>query len=153
MIALTEKEMPSRKIEDCVPELQEKYWLFKEKMAEAGVPFMLTCTYRSQEEQNNLYAQGRTKPGQVVTWTKRSRHIDRKAFDIAILTPLSPPLDKGGKEGGLSPTWDVKVNVNANDIPDYIEAGQIGERVGLTWGGRFRNSKGQPRPDYPHFKV
>lgn len=39
-------------------------------------------TYRSQERQNELYAQGRTAPGNKVTWTKKSNHTLRKALDV-----------------------------------------------------------------------
>lgn len=38
-------------------------------------------TYRTQDRQNELYAQGRTKPGNIVTWTKQSRHTSRSALD------------------------------------------------------------------------
>ncbi len=130
----------SRLISDCLPELQEKAEAFSVAMVNAGIPFMYTCTRRTQEEQDALYAQGRTKPGKIVTWTRKSKHIDGKAFDIAILR-------------NFKPCWDVKVDVNENEIPDYEEAGRIGESVGLRWGGRFRNSKGKPRPDYPHFEI
>lgn len=130
----------SRLITDCLPELQEKARLFVLAMAEADIPFMFTCTKRTQAEQDALYAQGRTKPGKKVTWTRKSKHIDGKAFDIVII--------KDGK-----PCWDTKVSVDGDDIPDYEEAGRIGESLGLRWGGRFKNSKGQPRPDYPHFEI
>jgi len=124
----------SRRIEDLDPSVQLRLLRFAGKMAEVGIPWMITCTYRSQEEQDALYEQGRTKPGKVVTWTHTSRHTSRMAFDIAIL--------KDGK-----PTWDVKVSVNGNEVPDYLEAGQIGEEFGLTWGGRWK------KPDYPHFEL
>ena len=130
----------SRKIEDLTPETQEKFYEFKRRMEEAGIPFMVTSTFRSQAEQVQLYAQGRTTPGKIVTWTRNSRHTKRDAFDVAIL--------KQGK-----PVWDIKVDVNEDDIPDYQQAGEIGESCGLEWGGRFKNKKGKPRPDYPHFQV
>ena len=123
----------SRKIEDLTPSMQEKVRQFTILMADAGLPFIITCTYRSQAEQNELYKQGRSKPGLKVTWTTNSRHTDRDAFDIAIV-----------KDG--NPVWDVKVNVNINEIPDYLEAGQIGESIGLVWGGRWG------KPDYPHYQ-
>lgn len=124
----------SRKIEDCTPELIEKYELFAGKMAEAGIDFMLTCARRTQAEQDALYAQGRTTPGKIVTWTRKSNHSEGRAFDIAIV--------KDGK-----PVWDLKVSVDGDDIPDYQQAGEIGESVGLKWGGRWK------KPDYPHFEV
>jgi peptidoglycan L-alanyl-D-glutamate endopeptidase CwlK len=120
--------------------MQEKAKLFAIRMAEIGLPWMLTRTRCTKEEQAALYAQGRTKPGLVVTWTLKSRHIDGEAFDIAILADGQP-------------TWDPKVSVNDNDDPDYLEAGQIGESIGLEWGGRFKDGKGRPRPDAPHFQL
>lgn len=157
--------MASRRIEDCVPELQEKYKAFAVGMDAAGIPYMITCTARRVREQIALYAQGREKLDHVnalrklagmapitwqenarkVTWTLASNHLidlddnnpdndHSRAFDIAIM--------RDGR-----PTWDLKVNINANDIPDYDEAGRIGEAVGLRWGGRF------PSPDRPHFEV
>lgn len=39
-------------------------------------------TYRTQQRQNELYDQGRTKPGKVVTWTLKSEHTKRRALDI-----------------------------------------------------------------------
>lgn len=157
--------MASRKIEDLTPEMQQLYMKFKDKMAAAKISFLITCTARTVKEQQALYAQGRQTLKEVnalrkmaglpsiteaenknkVTWTLASRHIvdlddgntgndKSRAFDIAII--------KDGKA-----TWDVKVNVNQNDQPDYLEAGSIGESVGLKWGGRFKS------PDYPHFEL
>lgn len=124
--------MSSRKIEDLIPEMQELYYAFEEKMMEADVPFMVTCTLRTQEEQNTLYAQGRTRPGKIVTWTHKSKHIEGKAFDIAILK-------------NKKPTWDLKVDVDEDEIPDYQEAAEIGRNVGLRAGADFK--------DYPHFEL
>lgn len=39
-------------------------------------------TRRSQERQDWLYAQGRTRPWKVVTWTLNSNHKDGNAVDI-----------------------------------------------------------------------
>jgi len=144
----------SRKIEDLVPVMQDKAREFSGLMAEAGIPFMLTRTRATVDEQTALYAQGRKDLAEVnrlravvgwspirvrensykVTWTMKSRHIDGEAFDIAILADGQP-------------TWEPKVNVNHNDIPDYAEAGQIAESIGLTWGGRFKNA------DCPHIEL
>jgi peptidoglycan L-alanyl-D-glutamate endopeptidase CwlK len=124
----------SRKIEDLTTAMQSLAFLFAGAMAEAGVPFIFTCTRRTQEEQDELYARGRTKPGPKVTWTRKSRHIDGEAFDIAIC------------KAGV-PSWDGKVDVDLDGVPDYTEAGQIGEAIGLEWGGRWRN------PDRPHFQL
>ncbi|MFA6509921.1 MAG: M15 family metallopeptidase [Candidatus Peribacteraceae bacterium] len=126
--------MPSRKIDDLIPAMRMKAAMFAAKMASEGVPFIITCTRRTQAEQDELYARGRTKPGRKVTWTRKSRHIDGEAFDICIC-----------KDG--VPQWDGKVDVDLDGVPDYFEAGQIGESCGLVWGGRWKS------PDFPHFEM
>jgi len=156
--------MASRKISDLTPSMQAKFKRFAALMLQKGIPFTVTCTARTVDEQAALYAQGRKNllsvnvlrnmaglpaltseaQNKIVTWTLASKHIidlndgrpgndQSRAFDIAI-TP-------GGK-----PVWDVKVDVNQDHIPDYIQAGEIGESVGLRWGGRFA------KPDYAHFE-
>ena len=102
---------------------------FVAAMDKAEIPFVITCTRRTQAEQDALYAQGRTKPGPKVTWTLKSKHIDGKAFDIAIMV--------NGK-----PDW----NMNRMDL--WKHAGSIGVSCGLTWGGNWEKLK-----DYPHFQI
>lgn len=150
--------MASRKIEDLVPELQEKFYLFKEEMEKAGLYFIVTCTARTIAEQIMLYCQGRMnvkyvnkirlalgyppitrKQNRVVTWTLKSKHIVYKpgdkarAFDIALLTSKRRVH------------WNLKEDVNKNEIPDYIEAARIGRKVGLIPGADWG--------DYCHFEI
>lgn len=56
-----------------------------ERMAsEFGYTVEVVETTRSQERQDALYAQGRQAPGQVVTWTRNSRHTEGLAADLII---------------------------------------------------------------------
>jgi peptidoglycan L-alanyl-D-glutamate endopeptidase CwlK len=134
--------MASRDPKRLIPELYKQYLEFDAEMKAAGIPYMITCTEREQIEQDILFDQGRKTPGNIVTWTRNSKHIRLpgsegvKAFDIAII--------KDGK-----PTWDMKVNVNDNEIPDYAEAGMIAERCGIEWGGSWSSKK----KDYPHMQF
>lgn len=123
----------SRNITDLTPETQILYFKFKEKMDAAGIDHILTCTLRTREEQEALYAKGRTAPGPKVTWTLNSRHLKGTAFDIAILV--------GGKL-----LWNPGLDADGDGVAEYTEAGIIGESVGLVWGGRWKN------PDSPHFE-
>jgi len=116
----------SRKIEDLIPEMQVLAIAFKNEMARQGIDFIFTCTFRSQLEQDQLFEQGRSKPGRIVTWTRNSKHIQREAFDIAVL--------KNGKI-----TWYAD---------DYKRPGKIGTDLGLNWGGSWKKAK-----DYPHFEY
>lgn len=47
-----------------------------------GLPVLITETYRSQARQDYLFEQGRSRPGKMVTWTRRSFHTTRRAFDF-----------------------------------------------------------------------
>ena len=125
----------SRKIEDLTPETQEKYWLFDAAMHKADIDYIVTCTYRSQEEQDVLYSQGRTTPGKRVTWTRNSRHTLRTAFDICLLL-----------HGKL--LWNPNLDTDGDGVPEYMEAGKIGESIGLVWGGSWATNK-----DAPHFQL
>lgn len=143
--------MASRKIEDLVPELQVLYRMFATRMSEADLPYIVTSTLRTPEEQYALWMQGRFPVGDVndhrrvaglppideehndkVTWTIHSKHSLGQAFDIAIV--------KNGQ-----PTWDLKADVNLSNIDDYEEAGIVAQECGLTWGGNWH--------DYCHFQL
>jgi hypothetical protein len=52
--------------------------------SEFGYKVEIAETYRTQERQDALYAQGRTEPGQVVTWTRASNHTLGRAADLVI---------------------------------------------------------------------
>ena len=89
--------MPSRDIALCVPELQEKWPLIKRDIEamNPGWEAKPICTLRSTAEQQELFAQGRTKPGPIVTWidgvTKIGAHNpvpgkkpESRAIDVGI---------------------------------------------------------------------
>jgi peptidoglycan L-alanyl-D-glutamate endopeptidase CwlK len=115
----------SRSYVDLCPEMRELFITFYLAMFKAGIHFILTCTRRSKAEQEALYKQGRSKPGKIVTWTRHSKHLTGEAFDIAIL-----------KHGKI--TWEPE---------DYVKAGEIGESIGLEWGGRWE------KKDLVHFQL
>lgn len=156
--------MASRDLALLTPELREKYLLFKKNAATAGIQVIVTCTARNILEQMALYVQGRLSFSQVnkfrkaaglhilksqeqnrkVTWTLDSKHVTNnfdddlkndfsRAFDIVIIS-------------NRKAVWDIKADVNQNEIPDYEELGRIGESIGLVWGGRWNP------PDYVHFQ-
>ncbi len=52
-----------------------------------GHPVRVVETYRPQERQDELYAKGRTAPGERVTWTLNSRHTEGRAVDLAFMGP------------------------------------------------------------------
>lgn len=47
-----------------------------------GYRFSVVEVFRTQQRQDQLYLQGRTKPGRIVTWTRHSMHTLRLALDL-----------------------------------------------------------------------
>lgn len=153
----------SIEISELSPSMQDKYNTFDFKMKEKGIPYKLTCTGRTIVQQMALYTMGRLPLVEVnrfrwiaglwliteeenkkVTWTLNSKHV-MNMFDDALNNDCSHAFDIAIiKNGNIR--WDLKVDVNMNMIPDYEEAGKIGEECGLTWGGRWKNA------DYVHFE-
>ena len=98
----------------------------KQLASAEGISFRVTEGYRTKERQAELYAKGRTAPGRIVTYRKNSTHCKGIAFDIVIL-----------KGKGVS--WKGE---------DYFRIGEIGESLGLVWGGRWKTLR-----DYCHFQL
>lgn len=96
-------------------------------LAERGLDFRITSGLRTFAEQQALYDQGRTKPGAVVTNAKpgSSWHNFGVAYDLTLFV-----ADK--------PVWESEA---------YDIAGTLGERLGLSWGGRWKSIV-----DRPHFE-
>ncbi len=109
------------------PDIQAAY-----TAAHPGHQALLTCVYRSPEEQAALYGKGRTAPGLIVTHcdgvTSRSKHntLPAQALDFCIVI-----------SGKVS--WDSA---------EYAPVGMLAEARGLTWGGSWTHFV-----DAPHIEV
>jgi hypothetical protein len=74
-----------RGMDGLVPEMRERLERVLHRMkTEYGHDARVSETYRSQSRQDALHAQGRSAPGQVVTWTRRSNHTLGRAADIVV---------------------------------------------------------------------
>jgi D-alanyl-D-alanine carboxypeptidase. len=102
-----------------------------------------THTLRTWEEQDNLYQQGRTTPGQIVTNAKAgsSYHNYGLAIDIALV------LDKDGNGSYETASWDTKGDYDADKISDWMEVVSIFKKHGWEAGIEWKNF-----PDAPHFQ-
>lgn len=52
--------------------------------AKEGCTIKIICGLRTQAEQDELWKQGRSKPGRRVTWNRHSKHQDGLAVDFGI---------------------------------------------------------------------
>lgn len=119
----------ARDITQLHPEAQRLALLLVEKCKEQGLIIKITDCVRSKAEQDALYAQGRTKPGSIVTNVKypNSRHNWGDAFDFCRNDGKGAYYDKDGF---------------------FAKVGKIGKSLGLEWGGDWKSIV-----DKPHFQL
>lgn len=124
-------------------ELLKDYTYVNEKLLGKGVRLRFAYSYRSPEEQNALYAQGRTKPGGKVTNSQawQSIHQYGLAFDIVLL------LDKDNNGTYETASWSTIEDFDKDKVADWIEVANYFKSKGWSWGGDWKSFK-----DYPHFE-
>ena len=133
--------MIDKNITSLTPAAQQACRAFLAACKAQGVNLIITETKRSQDRQNQLFGQGRTrtecaargispsyaKPEEKkVTWTLNSNHKSGQAWDIAVL-----------KDGAID--WGYTAG--------FWKAGAIAKSLGITWGGDW------VKPDMPHFEY
>ena len=113
------------------PDLQKKAKELVDKCAKKGLKIKITECLRTKAEQDALYAQGRTKPGSIVTNAKGSSYSSMHqwgvAFDFCRNDGKGAYEDKDGF---------------------FTKVGKVGVSIGLEWGGNWRSIK-----DKPHFQL
>lgn len=99
-------------------------------------------TLRTFAEQDVLFAQGRTKPGNKVTNAKggQSYHNYGLAIDIVLL------VDKDKNGTFETAVWDVKTDFDKDGKTDWMEVVQIFKRYGYEAGIDWKFI------DPPHFQ-
>jgi peptidoglycan L-alanyl-D-glutamate endopeptidase CwlK len=120
-------KVTDNKINSLHPAIKPKVIEFINLAETKGYKLRITSGYRTYDEQNKLYSQGRTTKGNIVTNAKggESYHNFGLAIDVV-------PIVNGVAE------W----NTNWNEIAT------IGKSLGFEWGGDFNSIK-----DKPHFEM
>ncbi|MBW4083882.1 M15 family metallopeptidase [Paenibacillus sp. S150] len=110
-----------------------------ERSYACGVPILITQGLRTIAQQDELYAQGRTKPGAIVTNAKGgcSYHNYGLAIDFALLLA-----------NGSGVSWDMNRDGDNDLTADWLEVVQQAKQLGFEWGGDWTSLK-----DYPHFQM
>ncbi len=101
-------------------------------------------TLRTAAEQNELYAQGRTKPGSIVTYAKagQSMHNFGLACDIVLL------VDKDGNGSYESIDYSTTTDNDKDGLSDWEEVDYVFNMHG--WIGLYKPNGN--RWDFPHFQ-
>ncbi len=120
----------SRDLAELHPEVRWRAEKLIQAASAVPIPILIYFTLRTFQEQETLYELGRSKPGKVVTNAKpgQSYHNYGLAFDFG-------PVDA---QGAIK--WD--------DLEGFTKVGELGEDLGLQWGGRWPKLK-----DYPHVQM
>lgn len=129
-----------KRIELMHPKIREEVYKLYEETCYALSPNVicrLTHTLRTDKEQNELYAQGRTTPGKKVTNAKggQSYHNYGLAFDICLII------------NGKTASWDTVKDFDGDKVSDWHEVVTIVKKYGWEWGGDWKQFK-----DAPHFQ-
>ncbi|MFP7296283.1 M15 family metallopeptidase [Neobacillus niacini] len=120
------------------PFVKERSDQLVQQAAKIGIVVLITDGFRSIDEQNTLYEQGRTTEGNIVTNAKggESYHNYGLAIDFALETPSGDVV------------WDRQYDRNQNAKSDWSEVVKIAKSLGFEWGGDWKDFK-----DYPHFQM
>lgn len=107
----------------CVRRLWDQ---LREQATDKGIETVLIETLRDAERQSYYLAAG-------VSWTLRSKHLPQPPNGLALAFDAAP------REVLHQKGWAPGANV-------WYELGEIGEDLGLEWGGTW------VQRDYPHFQ-
>lgn len=125
-----------RDITKCHPRLQEKAEELIKLCKKNGIAIKIGECYRTVDEQNALYAQGRTKPGSIVTNAKGTSYSSQHQWGIAMDFFLDMDIDGDGKKS------DDAFN---NRKSTFNKVGKLAKSIGLGWGGDWTSPV-----DLPH---
>ncbi len=115
----------------CHPRLQVFAERLVETCSQQGLPISIGETLRTVAEQDALYAQGRTRPGQIVTNARGSSYSSYHQWGTAF------DFFRNDGRGAY------------NEVDRFFDkVGAIGTDIGLEWGGNWKSFK-----DKPHFQL
>ncbi len=115
-------------IASLLPEVRPMARALVQKASVSGITIKVISGLRSPEEQDALYAQGRTAPGSIVTNARGgySNHNFGIAFDVGVF----------------------ERNRYRPESEKYKAVGVLGMDLGLEWGGNWKTIV-----DQPHFQL
>jgi hypothetical protein len=117
------------------PALRTAIHTMAEMLEQAGIEIRVTQGFRTWAEQDALYAQGRTAPGEIVTNCKGGNSYHN--FGLAVdCVPSQFGLDQP-----YNPDWNAS-------HPDWKRMEAVGASLGLDVGANWRSF-----PDAPHFQL
>ena len=96
----------------------------------------VTQGLRTNKEQDDLYAIGRTKLGKKITNARGGQSIHNYGFAVDICLVID----------GKTASWDTAKDWDNDQVADWYECVKIFAKYGWDWGGNWKKFK-----DLPHF--
>jgi peptidoglycan L-alanyl-D-glutamate endopeptidase CwlK len=111
------------------PLLAQAAWQIIQLAKQRGHTLIVAEGYRTNALQNEYYAQGRTKPGAIITYLRggQSKHNHGEAVDFDFVI-------NGQQSNSLSNNWAL--------------IGELAKQLKLVWGGNWKNLK-----DFRHVEM
>lgn len=122
----------SRSIDDLRVDVRQNVTVWKALCAAEGLNVLITSTLRDDAYQATLYAQGRTKPGQIVTNSPTTTYH------------------------GLGLAFDFCKNVKGHEYDDlefFSKAAKIAQAMGFTWGGSWTSFVDRPHIQWDNYGL
>lgn len=120
------------------PILKKKLFALICKLEEEGISIRFSESFRNLERQKQLYAQGRTAPGHIVTNCDGITSTSQHQWGIAIDFYLNMDVDGDG---------EVKDDAFNNVSGLFQKVGRRAVDIGFGWGGLWNNV------DLPHLYL
>lgn len=123
----------ARNINALHPNLQEKLKQLNILCSQNQLNIGIGECFRTVDEQDALYAQGRTKPGNIVTNTKGSSYSSQHQWGIA---------------------FDFFKNEKGHEFDDllfFTNVSKLAKSIGLAWGGDWNSFKDRPHLYLPNW--
>ena len=114
------------KLDDLAPDFKPLAMSLLSRCVENRIPVVIINTLRTPDEQAALLANGHS-------WTQNSRHLTGHAIDVCLVAQWE-------LHGAQKLDWD-------GTDADWARLGDIGEALGLVWGGRWTQR------DLGHFEL
>jgi peptidoglycan L-alanyl-D-glutamate endopeptidase CwlK len=140
----------SRSIDDLDPTMQPKARTF---LSLIKIPYVVTSTLRTADEQVALYAQGRAPLAIVNLLRKKAGMGPTTEGENAKTITLCDGVNTLSNHQGGKAMDVVPANMNGSPIwpnpadPRWLQIATAGKAAGLTWGGDWPQFK-----DYPHYQ-
>jgi len=123
--------MASTSLSDLTEDTRKRVEALLQAAAVEGIRTRVVSTLRTCDDQNAIYAKGRTSPGSIISYAQgcRSWHVWGRAADLVV-------LDDNG-----AAVW------NGADTR-YDRLGEMAREIEMRWGGDFPNFR-----DAGHFEY